>query len=98
MLTLAAKATPDSEVVATELGNGEVVLLHLGTQAYYTLNTTGSQIWEMINQGHTFGEISQAIEAKYDVSLDHAQQSVFTLAQELMAAQLLSIEPAQNAV
>lgn len=84
------KVTPDPDVVCTEIANGDSILLHLGTQAYYTLNETGLFIWQRMSEGTSLEEISQALEARYDVSLQQARQSVGKLAADLIAEKLVS--------
>lgn len=93
MISLNAKATPDPEVVCTKLKNGETVLLHLGSQTYYSLNETGSQIWILLDKGFTFDEISQKIFERFDVTPDHAQQSVLDLVNNLAAENLIAVSP-----
>jgi hypothetical protein len=86
-----AKFSPDPEVVFTNLKNGEAVLLHLGTNQYFSLNETGTLIWELVNNGRDLDETSQEIEAKFDVSLEVAQQSVIDLVEQLVGEKLLVI-------
>jgi hypothetical protein len=85
------KATPKPDVICTELKNGEAVLLHLGTQSYYTINETGSRIWTLMGQGLTLGEIGKALEAQYEVSPDRAQRCVLDLAKDLAAEELVTL-------
>ena len=92
MLKDDTKAEPDPNVVLTELRNGENVLLHIGTQTYYTLNESGSVIWHMMSKGFTLGEITQRLQTQYDVSPGRARQSVFDLIAELANAKLLSMD------
>ena len=86
-----AKLSPDPEVVFTNLKNGEAVLLHLGTNQYFSLNETGALIWESLEQGHDVDETSREIEAKFDVTLDIAQQSVVDLVEQLVQEKLLAV-------
>ena len=46
MLTLDQRVRLHPEVVDTELDEGEVVLLHLESKMYYSLNPTGQRIWQ----------------------------------------------------
>lgn len=91
MLPLQTTAVLHPDVLCTALPNGESVLLHLGTQTYYSLNETGTHIWHLLGQGRTLEEIGQAVEARYEVSRDQAQHSVIDLVTELATAQLLSL-------
>lgn len=91
MLTLNSSVSPHSEVVATDLDGTEVVLLHLESKTYYSLNATGRQIWQGLKEGQTLKTISQRLLEKFEVEEDHANQSVLTLIQDLLAHQLVQL-------
>ncbi len=93
MLTTHTKAAPDPEVLYTRLKSGEAVLLHLGTKPYFSLNETGSQIWHLMSEGSTLGEISQELESEFDVTPERAQQSVMNLTDELVREKLAHVVP-----
>lgn len=90
MATTGTKVAPRPETVDTALQNGEMVLLHLGAKQYYTLNGTGSRIWQLIGRGFNLGEITQALEDESEVSHDQAQGSVINLADLLVAENLVA--------
>ena len=92
MLTSHSKATPHPEVVCTSLPNGEVVLLHLATKTYYSLNETGSRIWRQLGQGLTMGQISRDLESGFDVTPETARQSVLDLAGDLLTEKLVLLQ------
>jgi hypothetical protein len=89
VMTALTKATPHPDVLDTDLPNGEVVLLHMGTNQYYSLNETGSHVWRLMGRGLTLGEIIEDLEARFDVSPDQAHQSVVGLANQLTAEHLV---------
>ena len=91
MVTASTRVTLQQDAVDTVLQNGETVLLHLGTNQYYTLNETGSHIWRLLGKGLSLGEIGQSIESEFDVSSDHAHRSVIDLAEELVAEKLVTL-------
>jgi hypothetical protein len=94
-LQSSTKFTTHPDVVYTALKEGGSVLLHLGTQTYYSLNETGSTIWELMAKDLCLGKIGEALERSYAVSLEQAQHSVFNLATELAAESLIiSFDPA----
>jgi Coenzyme PQQ synthesis protein D (PqqD) len=84
MLTLDQQVSPHPAVVDTALDTGETVLLHLEGHVYYSLNATGTRIWQGIKQGLTLQAISQQLQATYAVEPAHADRSVLTLAQALL--------------
>lgn len=85
-------ARPDPDVVFTPLANDEAMLLHIGTQTYFSLNETGSFIWKRMEQGTPLDAIADELRAEYDVTAEEARQSVEDLARELSEAALVTLE------
>jgi hypothetical protein len=83
------KTAPNPEVVFTELGDKEAVLLHLGTKSYYSLNETGVLIWQMLERGLELKEIIAELQKEFDVISEKAKESVLGLMRELSAEKLL---------
>jgi hypothetical protein len=93
MITLAHTFCPHPQVVDTELEGQEVVLLHMQSMQYYSLNLTGTRIWHGLKQGLDLGEISQRLRAEFTVEAERAERSVLTLVEELCQQQLLEPRP-----
>ena len=74
---------PHPEVISTQLEDDETVLLSLETQHYYSLNETGSRVWELLAEGHTVGEIAEAITREWDTDHDEALAYVQSFLEEL---------------
>ena len=91
MITLQTQVIPHPEVIATVLDNQETVLLHLHTQQYYTLNETGSQIWEALGQAQALPQIGQALETRYALTLAQAYQHVLDLVDVLAQEELVQV-------
>lgn len=92
-MTLTQKLQPHPEVIDTALDTGETVLLHLESTTYYSLNTTGTQIWQGLKQGLSLQEISQRLRAIFDVDAVRAERSVLALVHELSQQQLVQVRP-----
>jgi hypothetical protein len=75
---------PDPDVVDTEIDEGEVALLHLGAKTYFSLNRTGARIWSHLKQGLSLDEVSNRLQAEFDVDREHADRSVNRLVEELI--------------
>ena len=75
---------PDPEVVDTDIDEGEVALLHLGTKTYFSLNVTGARIWRHLKQGLSLDDVSSRLQAEFDVDRAHADRSVNQLVDELV--------------
>jgi hypothetical protein len=85
------KVVPHTETLFTQLQDGEAVLLHLETHAYYGLNETGTRIWQLITEGLTVGEICDQLQDQFEVGDDDVQQYVIGFANELSDAHLVEL-------
>ena len=89
MMTWDQQVRPHPEVVDTELDTGETVLLQLESTTYYSLNATGTRIWQWLKAGFSLQEISHQLQATFAVEADRADCSVLALVQELVQHQLV---------
>jgi hypothetical protein len=69
-------------VSCTELEDG-AVLLNLDTKYYYTLNSTGLRIWQIMDESKDPLEIAQKLAIEYEVDEEKAMESVVKLMEEL---------------
>ena len=82
------RVSPHIEVVDTKLDDGELVLLHLESKTYYSLNPTGERIWRGLKEGLTLNEISHRLQEEFDVNKEDADRSVRDLVKELCEQKL----------
>ena len=83
MLTLDDKLRPHPDAVDTELETKELVLLHLGSKTYFSLNLTGMRVWQGLKQGSSLRDISRCLQKEFEVESDAADASVLRIAGEL---------------
>jgi uncharacterized membrane-anchored protein YhcB (DUF1043 family) len=79
---------PHPSVVSTEVEDA-LVILHLDTKRYFTLNSTGAAIWHHLTQGKAEAEIVAALAAEYDADEAHLADSTRRLLAQLEAAALI---------
>jgi hypothetical protein len=91
MLTLESSVTPRASVVATQLDNGDAVLLDMATAKYFSLNPAGARVWQLLDAGMTLGDVSEHIFGQYEVAQAQAQQSVLSLVGALVDQGLVEI-------
>jgi hypothetical protein len=89
MMTLTQRIQPHPQVVDTELEEGETILLHLESKTYYSLNATGTHIWQGLKAGIPLQDISHRLQTTFAVDGARADRSVLTLVQELFQHQLV---------
>ncbi|MCA1564952.1 MAG: PqqD family protein [Acidobacteria bacterium] len=81
--------SPHEHIVFTEFDDTEGVLVDLNSKRYYTLNETAMIIWRGLEQKRTREEIIRDITDAYDVTAEHAAQSLDKLVATLQARKLL---------
>jgi hypothetical protein len=74
---------PHPSLVFTRLDDTEAVLLHLDTKRYYTLNETGTRIWELLQQGRCAQEIIQALQTDFALTDEEAMPALLAFVDEL---------------
>lgn len=85
---MSSRLRPHPDVVDTEIGEGEIALLHLGSKTYFSLNVTGARVWHYMKQGLSLHEISLRIQEEFDVDSARADRSVQQLVDELLHNQV----------
>jgi hypothetical protein len=91
MVSLEQRVHPHPEVVDTELEAGETALLHLESTTYYSLNLTGTHMWKGLKEGLTLREISERLQAVFEVDAERAERSVLAFVSELAQHKLVQI-------
>ena len=89
MTTLDDTIKPHAQVVDTKLDDGEVVLLHLESKTYYSLNPTGERIWQGLKEGLSLRSISQRLQKEFEVDEENAKRSILDLVNELCEQKLV---------
>ncbi len=78
-------------VLLTELGDGQAVLLHLDTKFYFTLNATGVAIWKRLERASaTSAELAEELSKHFRVDVAAAARDLEPLLAEMMAEGLVT--------
>jgi len=64
---------PNTEEVAFESVDGEVILINVTKGTYYSIDGVGGVAWELIEHGSTAEAICEHVLAHYDVAADVAR-------------------------
>jgi hypothetical protein len=84
---------PVEHIVATQLDDGDGVLVDLNTKQYYQLNETAMLIWRALENGRPFQQIVAEIMTVYTVDNEHAVTSAERLLREFRERKL--VRPAE---
>ncbi len=88
LLDASSRVDPEPEVMVTDLDEGDAVLLHLTTRKYFTLNASGLEIWRLLGEGLTLGEVSAQLVQRYGIEPERASDAVSRLVAALRDAGL----------
>lgn len=86
--------SPSADVVAREVA-GEMVLLHLGSGAYFGLNAVGGRIWQLLEEGNrSVASLCDVISDEFEAPRDDIEQDLLALAASLLEHGLVECAPA----
>src|SRR5256714_7857857 len=69
--------------VIAETIEGEAILVDLRTGNYYSIQGSGSQIWEAIARGATLAHVTEAVAKAFSIEPDEAHAAVSSLSDQL---------------
>ena len=62
---------------------GEVILIHLNTGAYYSLDEVGTAFWNLLDGQRSIGDCADTIAAEYDAPREMVLADLLELSGEL---------------
>jgi len=77
---------------ASRIFDGEAVIISPSQNMVRMLNPTGSRIWELADGSRTITEIANILTEEFEVTPEHALESVRVFVHELVQRQLLTLE------
>lgn len=84
-----------TEQLSSDLAD-EVVILNLQNGMYYGLNPVGSFVWQRIQQPTRVAQLHDLLLQHYSVDAATCANDLLVLLEELAAAALIVVEPAQE--
>jgi hypothetical protein len=80
-----------SKNVAWKVLDGESVVLNLDSGVYFTLDMTGTAVWERIDGATSLEEIGRGLCEQFEVTSEQAQRDLLELTRTLMDEGLVRI-------
>lgn len=87
---LKKRVSTASRALTEKLGSSTVIV-HLGTDCIYELNTTAGRVWELAQGGATQAEILEQLLLEYDIPEAQLASELNDFLTELAADRLLDI-------
>ena len=80
-------ARPDTASASVD---GGMVVLHMGTKRYYSLNETGAELWRLLENGTTVPHAADWLVQLYDVAQAEATHAADGLIRDLVIEDLVA--------
>jgi hypothetical protein len=80
----------NGEIAFREL-DGEVVMLSIQTGKYYSLDTVGSRVWELIAEPKSVRAVCEELVKEYEVDLATCEADVLAFLDKLAADDLVRV-------
>jgi len=87
-ITLADCLRP-AELTTSETVDNQTVIIHLGAGTYFSLNATGSYLWDHLDGETSLGTVAMELSGMYGIDTATANNDVLILARELFAEGLV---------
>jgi Coenzyme PQQ synthesis protein D (PqqD) len=82
---------PNPEVVAKRLDE-ELVIIHLGTDQIYSLNSSAARFWELLESGLGVLEAKEQLVEEFAVSMQELDEDIRNVLKLLLENQLIRVE------
>lgn len=79
-----------TDINVTELA-GEKVMIDFATGKYFMIKGVGNDIWDMIQNPITYGDIVDKLLSEYEVSVEECQTAVKSFLEKLQELQFISL-------
>lgn len=77
--------------VAWKVLDGESVVLNLDSGVYFTLNMTGTAVWERIDGATSLEEIGRGLWEQFEITVEQARRDLLELTQTLLDEGLVKV-------
>ncbi|MDP2939177.1 MAG: PqqD family protein [Candidatus Omnitrophota bacterium] len=88
-MDLTAKYAIDKDKLTYRIIDAEAVILNLDNGYYYSLNETGTKIWQYINDGKNLSEILASLKAEYRIPENKLKNDLLGLVKDLERERLV---------
>jgi hypothetical protein len=87
------KPVVDADVVSRRVED-LVVIVHLRTDRIYELNRTGGRLWELLEEGSTYGEALRALQDEFEVDREKVEREAENFVDMLVSEDVVGEPPA----
>ena len=89
VLDRTSRLRPNDAQVASDVMDGEAIMIDLANGTYYSMDNVGGHIWSLIRDGRSLEEIVADVTARYAVDPTEARRDVRRLTEQLLDERLV---------
>lgn len=82
-ISIDTSVAKDSSQIIDRVVDGETLLIHLRSGDYFSLNSTGTKVWENIDGSRTVKDLAALVLAEYDGEEPQVLRDVLSLVNQL---------------
>jgi len=86
----------DSMRIISEILDGEPVIIDFKNGSYYSLNNSGTVLWELVQKGHSKSQILRYLTGRFEGASDAIERSASALLSQLVELSLVAESPASD--
>jgi len=86
-----SRILPNPEVVTKRLDE-ELVIIHLGTDQIFSLNSSAARFWELLESGLGVLEAKEQLVEEFAVSMQELDEDIRNVLKLLLENQLITVE------
>ncbi len=79
------------DALLQELSDGEAVILHLGSEVYYSLNGVALDMWKAIGETDSLADAHQYLASRYEVDGEKLANDIHELVDDLASRGLVQV-------
>jgi hypothetical protein len=85
--------SPNRDEIVAKVLDGEAIMINLSKGIYYSLDGVGGRVWELLEEGRGAADVAAGIVREFDVTLERARSDVERILRELLAENVVRLEP-----
>ena len=85
---ISEKYTISPDAVANRMGD-QIVVVHVGTDRIFELNTTAARIWDLLSDGRDRKEIQQMVSQEFNVPESAVEKEIEQLLSSLISENII---------
>jgi len=89
MLSPDVRLCPNEQDVAAKILDGEAIMINLANGTYYSLDKVGAVVWELLDCGHTVGQVVDQIEQRFEGAAGKAASDIQDLLQAMLEEKIV---------